>query len=70
MLVFLNCKQLNYGIAEHIYVLIIILHFNLMDFLAVSPKPPLTNLIEKKERKEQRNPLEQQLLSILFVLRH
>lgn len=46
---FLNSKQLNYGTAEHVYSLITVLPLTLMDFLAVSPKPPLANLIGKKK---------------------
>lgn len=64
---FLNSKQLNYGTAEHVYSLITVLPLTLMDFLAVSPKPPLANLIEKKEKN---NPSEQQSLTVLFVLRY
>lgn len=64
---FLNSKQLNYGTAEHVYSLITVLPLTLMDFLAVSPKPPLANLIENKIKN---NPSEQQSLTVLFVLRY
>lgn len=49
----LNCKHLNYGTAEQVDVLIAVLSLTLMDFLAVSPKPPPANLIENKKKPFQ-----------------